>query len=178
MNESKQMLVYGLKPVRKEKLDLRSCFIFFPPNRSMDDLFFNNRMLLDSPHVEICNMYVKKGIEYFKKHYIETRYWDMMKRMGKTGFPQKIINICDSVKTGYLRKGYEESQIVILMQPFAYTRYNRDVPKRVPEIWSGHHRSAALLAIGKLMVDVIVAEDVMPGSKYSVGKVHDLCKEL
>ena len=174
MSEAKAIRVYGLEVVGVEPIDLRTCYVFYPPNNGMDDLFGDRCMEL-SPHVEICKLYLKQGARWLRRNYQTTRYGQMMDRLGKKNFPQKIIDICESVREGYLCKGYEGSYIVVLREPFAASRYLRQIPNRVPEIWSGHHRAAALLAFGRYMVDVLVARDGAPGSKFSVGKVHGLC---
>lgn len=177
MSEAKTIRVYGLEPVGVEQVDLRTCHAFYPPNRPMNDLFPNERLMAFSPHFEICELYLKRGLDWLLRNYRDTKYWEMMQRMGKKNFPQKVVDLCESMKAGYRREGFGSSFVVVLMEPFSASRYGRNVPNRTPEIWSGHHRTGAMLALGHNLVDVLIARDAKPGSKFSVGKVHGLCLE-
>ena len=86
----------------------------------------------------------------------------------------KKIHLFDSLREGYLRRGYEEEYIVILNDPFISTRCGlKNIFTFSPEIFIGHHRAGALVALGKYMVKVVIAKDNKPGSCQCGGKIHD-----
>lgn len=136
--------------------------------------------MLNSPHYKIAKLYFENGPDWIKKNYKSTDYYRMCtKFFGKKDISiKKIISICESMKKGYLRKGYEEEHPTILEKPFAFTRYNREVPMVKYEVFTGHHRVGVMLAIGMKKAKVIIGEDLNPSSCYSKGKIHNLCKEL
>ena len=169
---------YGLAFDRFETIDLQDCFAAYTPNRIWFDVFLDYKMI-NSPHAQIFSLLQKHGKRWLKQQYIHTRYNTMMQGMDKGGsFPQKILAIYESMKSGYLFGRHADSHIVVLEVPFAQTRYNRDVPNQGIEIWSGHHRGGCLLAMNQPIIKAIVAKDAHPGSCHSAGKVHDLCRRL
>jgi len=164
-----------------EYSDLSKIYIQNTPNRPLDLLFSQkkpNYLLSESPHFELASLYIKNGSKWLEKNYKLTLYYKMCKyflKKNPVNTTLKMIKICDSIKKGYLRKGYENNYIVLLLEPFAISRYNREIEFLVPEIFSGHHRAAILLALGYKSVKVIIAEDVQKGFCESRGKIHDLC---
>jgi hypothetical protein len=178
----KQLKHYGLRSKDIISMDLQSCYMQARPNKPLDNILKNENGVVDysmlaSPHTEIAKIYYEKGEKHLRKVYNETRYGVFRRKyMGKKDFPQRIIGLFNSIKKGYRRKGHKDHYIVILMKPFAKSRYNRDIPDLVPEIWSGHHRAGAMIALGKDIVEVLIAVDANPGTNYSAGKIHDLCK--
>ena len=98
------------------------------------------------------------------------------KFFGKKNAPiKKVISLCKSIEKGYLRKGYSGEYPTVLEKPFAFTRYNREVPMVKYEVFAGHHRIGVMLAFGIKVAKVVIGEDVNPSSCYSVGKIHKLC---
>jgi len=171
---------YNLKDRCIQKIDLRSCYMQQRPNQPFNDMImrdngFIDLSMLNSPHLEIINLYIKHGEKWVKDNYHNTRYHKMLKLMGKDGFPHKIFKLFKSLKKGYLRKKYAKEYIVVLEKPFAKSRYNRDVKNLVPEIWSGHHRAAILIALCQYEVKVLIADDAAEGLCASAGKIHNLC---
>ncbi|MHA1470264.1 MAG: hypothetical protein ACTSSP_06840 [Candidatus Asgardarchaeia archaeon] len=89
------------------------------------------------------------------------------------------IHLLDSIKEGYLRNGYNNNYIVLLDIPLVVSRYNvKNISIKSPEVFMGHHRIGALLALGIDRVRVILAEDEMPGTNQCYGKVHERYKSL
>lgn len=171
---------YGLYRIDIIDCDLRNCYIQYTPNRPIDDFLISpvvGPTMLNSPHYEIFSLYRKHGRKWLKSNYNDTQYCRMALSMGRKRFPTKIRKLYSSLKRGYLRKGFRNNYIVILNQPFARTRYHRDVRNNVPEIFIGHHRVGALLALDIFSVKVVLARDLIPGAYQSYGKIHDACVE-
>ena len=161
-------------------VDLRQCYIQQRPNFPIDKLLVNGDGIVDSrmtnsPHHELADLYVRRGEGKARKRFKGTRYCQMSKMMGRGNFPIKLPGLHASLKKGYLRKKHKWNFIVVLMEPFASSRYKRNVVHLVPEVWAGHHRAAMLLALGKTIVRVVVGKDLKPGSRKCAGKIHDLC---
>jgi len=174
---------YGLVLKDKIKLDIKNTYIQCRPNKPIDFLLKTENGVVDthmynSPHCKICKLYLHNGGNWLKKNYRKTKYYKMMKFFGKKKINlDKIIGLCDSIKKGYLRKPYQYEHVIVLMKPLAMTRYDREVSLLSPEIFSGHHRAAALLALKKNYIDIIVAEDNRPGTHMCYGKIHKFCKK-
>lgn len=168
---------YGLEIKSYQNLDLRTLYPQPRPNEPLNQ-YYKEYCMKGSPHKEIAECYFNKGEKWLKHNWIHTRYGKMMTFMGKTKYPSKIPNLCESVKSGYLREGYEQNFIVVLQESFAITRYCRkDIdPQQVPEVWSGHHRIGILLALGYKNVKVAIAEDKYPKTKFTNGKIHKYCE--
>jgi len=163
--------------------DLRSCYMQQRPNNPFDSLLCKEDGAIDSsmpnsPHYELAELYIRRGDAKARKHFHSTRYYQMAKIIGRRSFPSKMEYLVRSLRKGYLRRKFKWDYIVALRTPFARSRYKRDVPILVPEIWSGHHRVGILLAMKKHVVPVVFAKDLKPGSCRSAGKVHGLCKDL
>jgi hypothetical protein len=167
---------YGLDIVSIKKVDLRECYVQSRPNCPFDIYFKDgNPLMTNSPHYEIAFLFYEHGERWLKNHYKELSYYKMMKKLGRAKFPIRVVSVCNSIRNGYLKGKYSNEHIVLLSKPFARTRYDRDVPNLVPEVWSGHHRIGALLALGNDVVDVMMAMDVAVGSQTTNGKIHRAC---
>jgi hypothetical protein len=170
----------GKKEVRE--IDLCETCMQYAPNSKMLYSFcmvngeLDTRMI-NSPHYEIANLYFNNGSDWLKKNYRSTSYYRMCRDfLGKKDISiEKIISLCDSIKKGYLRQGYEEEYPTVLEKPFAFTRYNREAPMVKYEVFTGHHRIGVLLALEINKAKVIIGEDVAPSSCFSEGKIHKLC---
>jgi hypothetical protein len=181
MRLAKWLKKYGLKPLIFDTVDLRSCYMQQTPNRDQSVFIFKGEWdisMLNSPHTEICSLYYEKGKAWLKEHYLETRYFKLKKQLGKIEFPEKLPGLCDSIKRGYLSGDHKNDYIVVLKEPFAKSRYQRQVKNLVPEIFSGHHRVGALIASGQYNVPVMVAKDISPGLCFTNGKIHDACVNI
>jgi len=172
---------YLLKAVEIKKIDLRNCYTQYTPNRLLTDIFTSNGILdykmTNSPHFEIFSLYKKYGEKWLRENYQDTKYYKMFQTMDKYGkLPKKIKKLYESMKKGYLHGKYKDKYIVLLHKPFAKTRYWHDIDNHSPEVFSGHHRIGALLALEKYVVPVVFAKDTQPGTHYSYGKIHRACK--
>jgi len=181
-NERDRLKKYDIGVKEIKEVDLRNCYMQQRPNSSIGDLLLDkgmvNSFIINSPHYEIACLYYKEGESWLRKHYKDTKYFTMMtKYFDKKNFyvNHTLINFFKSIKGGYRRGKYKNSYISVLLEPFANSRYNRNVPNLVPEIFSGHHRAAALLALKIYKVKVIVATDLKTGSCKTNGKIHNLC---
>jgi hypothetical protein len=173
---------YDLAIDKIQDVDLRCCYMQQRPNNSFDSILRKHDEsvdyhLLNSPHYELAQIYINQGPSKTKEVFRSTKYYLMGKMLGKSGFPGKIDDLIKSLSRGYLSHKHKWAYIVILNEPFARSRYNRDVPNLCPEIWSGHHRGGILLAMEKYIVPVVMAKDMKPGCRKSVGKIHGLCVE-
>jgi hypothetical protein len=185
LNAEKYIRRYGLSVQSIEEVDLKTCYIQGSPNRLMPKVLVNkdgeyDTSIFNSPHYEICFLYYRNGDAYVQENYHKTRYCKMRQvYLGNKSvrFPSRVRKVCESIKQGYLNGKYKNSYIVLLDVPLAKSRYNRNVDNLVPEIFMGHHRTAALLAFGIRNVRVIMAKDNKCGSCVCYGKIHDLCFE-
>ena len=177
-NEREKLKKYGLELQSFDNVVLKHLYPQPRPNEPLTQ-FYTEPTMIGSPHYEIASLFFKKGEEWLREHYEETRYSKMLKAMDKPNFPEKIISLSKSLEKGYLQGDHKEDYIVILNEPFAHSRYGRkDVNLSfVPEVWSGHHRVGILLALGYDRADVLVAKDLKPGSKLTDGKIHKYCLE-
>jgi len=163
-------------------IDLRECYIQPTPNRSIDHILMRKDGVIDkrmtnAPHTEIARIYYRHGANGLRNKFRKTRYRKMFKHFGRRkAVGRRMIGFFESMRHGYRRsKKYKQQYIVVLEEPFANTRYERNIPVLVPEVWSGHHRIGALIALKRYHVDVVIAKDLIPGSKSCYGKIHDLC---
>jgi len=172
---------YALGVQEIKEVDLRQCYMQQRPNHPFDRLLVAEDGSIDShlnnsPHYGLMKLYVEKGERKARKRFRRTLYYKMIKMMGRRKFPDKINLMIPSMKKGYLRRKHEWDYIVVLMESFARSRYGReDVDNLVPEIWTGHHRGAILLALDRPIAKVLVAVDLQPNSCKSAGKIHGLC---
>ena len=154
----------------------------FCPNSDMlyhfckKDKILDTRMIF-SPHYNMAKLYFKNGKEWLKKNYKDTDYYYMRIKFQnyKDINIDKFINLCESIKNGYLQGKYKDSYPVILKESFAKTRYNREVTVNGYEVFSGHHRIGIMLALEMNNEKVLIAKDLYTGSCYSAGKIHNLC---
>jgi len=162
---------YGLKKERIDKVDLSKVYFQYQPSVKY------SRILIDSPHVELAKLYYSKGLKWLNKNFKETKYFIFQRDVLNTTpyLPKRKMSLFDSIKKGYLAKEYKNDHIVILNTSFAFSRYNIDVsPDFTPELFMGHHRAGALLALGIKEVDVIIAVDDKPGECQCYGNLHDI----
>ena len=163
---------YGLKVVKIKKIDLKKLHYQYRPEIDGD------RLLIDSPHFEIAKLYYIHGLKWVENNYDKTKYFLFQKDilLKDPHVPKGKIRLFDSLREGYLKKGHENDYIVVLKDPLVKTRYGVDIDLPLFEIFIGHHRAAALLALGKGRVDVILAKDNQIGTKNCYGNIHDIYK--
>ena len=165
---------YGLKIEKIKKVDLTKVYYQYRPDVVCD------RILTNSPHFEFAQQYYSKGLKWLNENFQNTKYSIFQKDVLKITpyIPMRKIYLFDSLKDGYLRKGYENDYIVILNNPFVCTRYEVNLSLPSPEVFIGHHRAGALLALGVEKANVIVAIDDEPGKCRCYGKLHDIYKNV
>lgn len=169
---------YGLEVDRICSIDLLKCYCQNTPNKPLSRMYNQSRSMIESPHAKIARLYYEHGLQEVKKRYEQTDYCKMKELFGKgKKFPSKMFKLFDSVKKGYLINGYKENFIVVLMESFAISRYNREEENLVPEVWSGHHRVGALIALDRYEAKVVIAKDAHHGEKFSQGKIHKWCRD-
>lgn len=168
---------YGFNIIMVKAQDLRTCYSQNTPNRSMKPFYKNNNLLMiNSPHFDFATCYFKKGLNWLMKNYLKTSYCRMRNLLkGTEKFPFKFVKLCESIKNGYLRKRHKRDWIIMFEEPFAKSRYSRNVSNDVPEIWSGHHRAGALMALNIYIVPIIIAKDRFPGKKKCNKKMDKIC---
>lgn len=166
---------YGLGRGEIKSIDLRTTYHQCTPARPMDEFFCNTGSMMDSPHLEFAQLYFKNGHSWMKKHYKKTRLHSLRKKLGKKRLPVGMILLCDSIQRGYLHGKHSDDHIIILDVPFCNSRYNLREHIKSPEVFAGHHRIGALLALKKFIVPVLFGVDESPGSCFSLGKIHAAC---
>jgi hypothetical protein len=176
MSTGEVLKKYGLEPVEVRKIDLRNTYTQCTPARPLDDLFGGTGLMVDSPHLEFAKLYYEHGLKWMKKKYKTTRFCLFRAKLGKRGFSSGMVTLCNSIKRGYLHGKYSSDYVIVLNTPFCNSRYNleKDI-NRVPEIFSGHHRVGALLALEEFFVPVLFCVDGSAGSCFSLGKIHAAC---
>ena len=163
---------YGLKVVEIKKINLSLTYCQYRPEINVEEI-----RMVNSPHREFADLYYKHGINWLEDNFHKTKYSNFQKNISgeKQYIPKKKIRLFKSIKKGYLINGYKDSHIVILNKPLIHSRYGvEDTSLETPEIFMGHHRAGALLALGKNKVDVIIAQDIQPGSCQCYGKLHNV----
>ena len=165
---------YGLKFIEFKKIDLRT--LFLQHRAGMDEEYSK---LVNSPQLELAKLYYDKGTSWLIKNFKKTKYYTFQKEILHIDphMPMKKIKLFDSVKKGYLRGAHSRDHILILKYPFVSSRYNVHAGFS-PEIFLGHHRAGALLALGRNKADVIVAKDIKCGKRECYGKLHTVYNKI
>jgi len=167
---------YNLKIVTFSEIDLRNTYAQYRPEYNEEDLH-----MITSPHYELANLFYTKGEKWLRKKFHKTRYAMLKKNIsGEIGsISKKKVLLFYSIRKGYLRGPHKNNYIVVLNKPLIVTRYGmKPVLSKSPEIFMGHHRVGALLALGINSAKVIVAEDNNPGSCQCYGSLHDKYKTI
>lgn len=170
---------YKLKSTRIDNIDLRTTFRLKTPFMLLENIWGKTGLMTESPHVECARLYYKHGTDWFKKNYHKTKLFSL-RSFGKKNANSEVlclrfINLCDSLKLGYLSNVHKHGHIAILEVPFCNSRYGLKKNNCVPEVFFGHHRTGILLALEKFVVPVVYCVDVAPGSRYTVGTRHFSC---
>lgn len=167
---------YKLEIIEFKNIDLRRTYAQYNPEYKFPDF-----SMFNSPHHELAQLYYDKGDLWLRKNFHKTKYFSWRKNLTKKELllSKKIIFLFDSMKIGYLRNGHKKDYIVVLNTPFIASRYNvKNMGLKTPEVFIGHHRIGALLALGETKAEVVIAKDKDPGSKKMYGKLHDAYKDI
>jgi len=176
---------YGLKIVSIIKIDLRRTHMQYRIDDQLDELLkvdgVVDRSMLNSPHYKLACLYFNKGREWCETNFKDTDYFKLFNKvLGRVGnVPFRKFDIFDSIKDGYLRDGFDADHIVVLEKPLIISRYGvEDIHLDPMEIFIGHHRASALLALGRNIVDVIIVEDSEPGTCNINGKLSNNYRKI
>ncbi len=163
---------YCLEIVKFEKINLNTLYSQYRPDVELEDL-----KIINSPHLELADLYYKNGFLWLEKNFNRTKYYIFKKNILRIvpHITMRKIRLFESLKKGYLSKGHEKDYIVVLNDPFICTRYGlKNISMLSPEIIIGHHRAGALIALGINKVKVIIARDTKPGSCQCLGKINEI----
>ena len=139
------------------------------------------------------NKYVKRyGLKIVKIKKVDLSNLYCQYRPGTEQEDRKIINSphVEFAKLYYdhgiswLQKRFKDTKYYIFQKKIL--KIKPYVPKKkinllsncVPEIFLGHHRAGALLALGIKKVDVVIAVDNEPGKCKCYGKLHNVYKNV
>ena len=156
----------------KEKVQLEALHIRYIPVVTPMDIYEGDLSLINSPHVEMLEMYEKHGFDWRKLK--KTRYVKERRRRFKIGMSKwtdgyilnvhlpKRFKLFESIR----KKGYDRRQpIEILEEPFWVSRFGlKNAWVDGPEIWTGAGRAAARWVLGKRTIWAEWYEDRRPGS--------------
>lgn len=182
MNAKLYIKRYGLSVVSVIKVDLCNTYFQYRSDPDFVKLFTNSDGIVDismanSPHYEFAYLYYKKSLRWLKNNFKDTKYYIFKKHILKRGsyIPLRKIHLFDSIRNGYLKGKHKKDYIVLLDKPLIETRYKfNSETLGSPEVFMGHHRLAALLALGVTRAKVIMAKDLEAGSCNIYGKLHDI----
>lgn len=190
MNLKKKLLKKGLRPISISKVNiddlnfLRNVKCETIKTRELSfipflEFFFeknSNWSVKKSMHFYLYDKYVKNSmpdnlqdLDYYQWH--KSLYEHGSKYRSHNWIIDKIkssIFILDSIK----QKGFQDYNLdnlpIVLKKPLIYTRYNIDHKINGYEIFDGHHRCSALLALGYKNVKVLICEDVSKITPFGI----------
>lgn len=157
-------------PVKELRVQYRSEFegdssLLIGPNGEPD------RSIVHSPLCRLLNTYESRGFSFIEKHFRITDYYKLFSYYSEVGYIvdwatgekverhltemqilekiQRFIRTYESIKQrGYLGRGFISRYIMALEAPFEVQRFGLSLNWHPYEIWSGHHRAAALAVLG------------------------------
>lgn len=172
----KYMMRYNLGKVAIKNIDLKVTYFQYHPEYDEIDL-----SMINSPHYELAKLYYDHGGIWLRRNFNKTRYflWKSKTAGKEVSFSKKRIFLFDSIKKGYLAGGNRKNYIVVLDKPLIESRYDvSNIKLNSPEVFMGHHRIGALLALGIDRVRVIIAKDNTPGICKCYGKIHNIYNKI
>ncbi|MDH4027467.1 MAG: hypothetical protein OEU95_01385 [Nitrospirota bacterium] len=138
--------------------------------------------ITNSPLYRTLKLYQKIGQWRLIWGYRRTEYYTFFKHADKVGFIRdwlapdnkiirrisdkeiknklkRFIKLYENIrKTGYLAPPLSARYISVLAIPYETLCLNIDFQGKPYEIWSGHHRAAALAALGEKEIDVVLLD--------------------
>jgi hypothetical protein len=177
---------YDLELLMLKNVKLEETCMQYRPESLFYDLMRDKNGIIDltmknSPHREFAFLYYRKGLKWLTKNFKNTKYCQFKSKIlnRDINVPMRKIRLFDSLKKGYLSKGFEKDYIVLLERPLVETRYGVKCSEySCPEVFMGHHRIGALLSCGVKKADVIIARDIASDSRQCFGKIHNIYKLL
>ena len=178
----------GLEPIGVIEVLVQSLFLQHHIDRPIEFLLRSedgkiDRSILNSPHYKLLKIYETHGIDWLRKNFRDTGYYQIYayyNRIGKKrnlykkdgwlpvqyedeGIWLKILNFIDIYervkKEGYLSSAYKDKRISVLEVPFSVGRFGAEIDWEPYEIWGGHHRAAAIAATGREKIEAILIKD-------------------
>lgn len=142
--------------------------------------------IVESPLYKTLLVYKKRGFAALKRHFRDLDYYKMFKSFDGVGYKinwangleqipfqwddrkilarlLRMIAIYKSIQSeGYLSGRFQARYITALAVPFERSRFGRQFSWEPYELWGGHHRAAALAALGIQEAEVILLKDRRP----------------
>ena len=190
--EEQQLAAMGLRPVAVLRLPLRQLQMQYRHELMVDHLLLDasghvDRSIPNSPLYRALQVYQAGGLRAVKRRFRALDYYRMFRAFDAVGYKidwhrdptpvpfrwsdRKIwaakllpmLRVYESIKRhGYLGGPFGQRYITVLETPFEVSRHNRTFAWQSYEIWGGHHRAAALAALGVEEADVILLRDEGP----------------
>ncbi len=187
--EIQKLLHIGLQPKEITVVPVNQMYLQFRSEWPIQGYNSNPKSrvpmpITTSPLFKFLESYKKHGKKVlFGRLYKENPYYKMWKSINQIGFRydwynypntivksfsdelvrskmRELINVFESIlKYGYRKEKFKKSIIMVLAEPFENTRFGFEHSIDGYEIWSGHHRAAALAALNIENAEVLVLED-------------------
>jgi len=190
MNLKKKLVKHGLRPINIAKVNiedlnfLRNVKCETIKTKDLSFIYFleyffeknNNWSIRKSMHFFLYDKYVNNSMP---DNFEDLDYYQWHKSLSNEGInhrPHKwiiekinsSIHIIDSIK----KKGFQDYNLdnlpIVLKNPLISTRYNINHKINGYEIFDGHHRCSALLALGFKDVKVLFCEDVSKKTPFGI----------
>lgn len=168
---------HGLTVVGEIEVPVKELHIQYRSELKLDPFLVGldgelDRSIVYSPFYKLLEIYIDKGHSYIERNFRETDYYKLFRYMNqvelidwRTGQKnefkrsdtqilekiQKFIRVYESIKQqGYLGPSFDRRYIIVLEIPFEVQCLGQkiDWEWHPYEIWSGHHRAAALAMLG------------------------------
>ena len=180
-----QLRAFGLRPVELRTVPLERLHMQFRRELYTPGLF-EGQPVTRSPLFAAITLYQRGGLRALKREFKHLSYYKMFKAFDRVGFKvdwrtgagrlpfhwsdgriwtglMKMVSAYESIKrVGYLGAGFRHRYIMALETPFEVSRFGREMAWEPYEIWGGHHRAAALAALGIREALVLMLEDEHP----------------
>jgi hypothetical protein len=176
----------GLVVVGKIEVPVQELHFQYRSEFEMDSLLVDldgrpDRSIVHSPFCKLLETYEDRGLFFIEKNFRKTDHYRMLRHRSQLGYYfdwvtgerrkfhlsdaqilnriRKLIRTYESIKQrGYLGPGFRKRYIIVLEIPFEVQRFGKtiDWDWHPYEIWSGHHRAAALVVLGYEKASVIL----------------------
>ncbi|MBI4342273.1 MAG: class I SAM-dependent methyltransferase [Candidatus Omnitrophica bacterium] len=180
-----QLQAFGLRAVAPRTVRLEQLHMQYRHELHVPGLF-EGQPIIRSPLLSAIRVYQRGGLRALRREFRHLSYYKMFKSFDRVGFKidwrngvdrisfrwsdariwsglLKMVSAYESIKrVGYLGKGFRHRYIMALEIPFELTRFGREMAWEPYEIWGGHHRAAALAALGVEEAEVVLLHDEAP----------------
>jgi len=178
----KKITYFNLVPLEIKKISIKNIFMQmrteWPMYLDANQGFISKPVkLIDSPYYEGLSKYKQFGKEILLEENIKkTLFYKWWSNNNKIGYRydwykhpkkiKKIYNLDDIINKlislidlyqNILTEGFDNKNIVtVVEQPIENYLFNKSYKIDGHEIWSGHHRSSCLAAMGKEEIEVMI----------------------